>query len=200
MLPVILRTERLELSVPVEDDIDPIFRACQDPDIQKWTTVPVPYRRVDASTFVSSVVGQGWRSGDSLTWGIRRSGELVGVIDLHDVADRGAEIGYWLGRQWRGEGLLREAARAVIDFAFSAPPHGLALERLAWRAGLGNVDSARVAQALGFRFEGCGRKDLVQRGARSDSWSAGMLAAEDRSPVDWPSLPGGAGGPAPAPR
>ncbi|MGO3885656.1 MAG: GNAT family N-acetyltransferase [Mycetocola sp.] len=197
MLPVILRTDRLELSVPVDADIDHILDACQDPDIQRWTTVPVPYRRRDAEHFVRDIATAGWQRGTTMVWAIRAQGELIGVIDLHDIGQGGAELGFWLHHDWRGHGFLREAANAVITFAFAELPTGLRLTRLAWRSGRGNVDSARVAQALGFQFEGSGRQDLVQRGQRSDSWSAGMLRDDNRQPVDWPHLAGGAGGPAP---
>ena len=52
MEPVTLRTARLELSIPVDTDVDAIYDACQDPDIQRYTTVPSPYGRQDAVGFV----------------------------------------------------------------------------------------------------------------------------------------------------
>ena len=46
--PVVLRTERLTLSVPTEADVDAIFEACQDAEIRRYTTVPSPYERQHA--------------------------------------------------------------------------------------------------------------------------------------------------------
>ena len=40
--PQTLTTPRLRLRAPADRDIEPIFRACQDPDIQRFTLVPVP--------------------------------------------------------------------------------------------------------------------------------------------------------------
>ena len=37
------------------DDADAVHRACQDPDIQRWTTVPRPYLREHADAFVAQV-------------------------------------------------------------------------------------------------------------------------------------------------
>jgi hypothetical protein len=41
------------------DDADAVLAACQDAEIQRWTEVPVPYRREHAEGFV----GEGSRSG-----------------------------------------------------------------------------------------------------------------------------------------
>ena len=52
---VVLCTERCELSPPTDADVDEIFEACQDPAIQRYTTVPTPcLRRISASTPSSS--------------------------------------------------------------------------------------------------------------------------------------------------
>ena len=65
-----LRTPRLVLS-PVEAcDVDTIAELCQDPEIQKWTTVPSPYTRESAEFFVESVAKPGWQ-GHSPNWAIR---------------------------------------------------------------------------------------------------------------------------------
>mgnify|MGYP000529409413 FL=1 len=50
---VTLQTARLILRAPVDGDVDAIFSACQDPDIQRFTTIPVPYTRADAEHFVA---------------------------------------------------------------------------------------------------------------------------------------------------
>lgn len=34
-----------------DDDVDAVFAACQDAEIQRWTEVPVPYRREHAAAF-----------------------------------------------------------------------------------------------------------------------------------------------------
>jgi RimJ/RimL family protein N-acetyltransferase len=70
--PVELHTERLVLSTPVAADIDAITAACQDPLIQRWTTVPSPYTRTDAENFVNAFVTAGWQSATTRTWAIRR--------------------------------------------------------------------------------------------------------------------------------
>lgn len=187
MEPVVLRTTRLELSAPVEDDVDAIHEACQDAGIQRYTTVPSPYRRNHAAEFVEKAAGW-WRDGVECTWAIRTPQELVGMIGLHRIAAGSAEIGYWLARPARGRGHLAEAARAVVDWGFS--PDGLALERIEWRAVVGNEPSARSAQRLGFRYEGLLRQALAGADGRDDAWIAGLLAGDEQTAAPWPVLEG----------
>ncbi|RUR01379.1 GNAT family N-acetyltransferase [Labedella endophytica] len=194
--PVVLRTARLELSAPVADDVDAITAACQDPAIQRWTTVPSPYTREDAENFVNSYVTAGWAAGTARTWAVRRRRvdvdvhvdglELVGMVGLEGIHEGAGEIGYWLAPAARGDGLMPEAVAAVIDYGFSLD--GPALARIVWRALAGNVPSASVARRAGLRFEGTRRLGAVDRTRRADEWTAAILETDDRSPADgWPA-------------
>lgn len=185
MDPVILHTARLELSAPTEADIDVITRICQDPDILKWTTVPSPYSRADAEFFLGQIVGPGWESGSALTWAIRLNGELIGMISLTSLDESMYELGYWMDRGVRGQGLMAEAVRRVADYGFEAD--GLNLGRIEWHAYVGNFGSASVARRSGFTYEGLLRMEGLQRGERHDSWVAGLLPDDDRTEKPgWP--------------
>lgn len=179
-----LSTDRLELSLPRPDDVDAIFLACQDPDIQRYTPVPSPYERTDAEAFVTRAAAD-WAAGQHLTWAIRADDALVGTIGFYRLSGKGdGEIGYWMAPASRGSGFLREAADAVIAWGFS--PEGLGLQRIEWRAVAGNIPSARVARALGFRYEGLLRQALVAPRGRDDGWIAALLPTDDRTPQPWP--------------
>jgi RimJ/RimL family protein N-acetyltransferase len=186
MDPVTLRTARLTLRPPALDDVDAIVAACQDPGIQRYVPVPVPYTREDAVSYVGSFCPDGWASGARLTWAIQEGESFVGTVGLHAVADGAAELGYWLAPESRGRGTIREAAAAVVDHGFDAA--GLGLVRIGWRAYAGNTASAAVARALGFRFEGTARLGAVGRDGREDDWLAGLLATDDRVPQPWTVL------------
>jgi RimJ/RimL family protein N-acetyltransferase len=191
MTPVELRSPRLLLSVPTLDDVDAITSACQDAAVQRWTTVPSPYTRDHATSFVTSYVTAGWESGTTRTWAIRRLGPgggdiLAGMIGLEGVRDGGGEIGYWLALSARRERIMSEAVAAVLDYGFGED--GAGLQRIQWRAYAGNVPSARVARSAGFRFEGTRRLGAVGRSGREDEWTAALLDTDPRSPADgWPS-------------
>lgn len=186
MEPVVVRTARLELSVPTTDDVDAIYAACQDPDTQRYTTVPSPYERRNAEEFVPRVAAD-WASGAHVTWAMRDGDVLAGMIGLYRLTGTGdGELGYWVSPWSRGRGLLTEAARAVVDWGFS--PEGAGLERIEWNAVVGNTASARAARTLGFRYEGLRRQALRGSTGRDDGWTASLLASDDRVPQQWTVL------------
>lgn len=147
MQPVVLRTERLVLDLPVEADTELVAHYCADPLFLKYLTTPWPYTVDHARAFLTEYVPVAWRSGDELTWAIRRAGgaPLLGVVGLR----RGNEIGFWLGAEHRGEALMAEAVSAVCDWTLGG---GIPdAESVLWRANEGNRASAHVARAAGFR-------------------------------------------------
>jgi RimJ/RimL family protein N-acetyltransferase len=184
--PVTLHTARLTLSVPTTADADAIFEACQDSAIQRYTTVPSPYERQHAESFIT-LAHTRWAEGVEATWALRERGTLAGMVGLHGITFGGSgELGYWMAPSARGRGLLTEACRAVLDWGFDTS--GAALQRIEWRAVVGNAGSARVARALGFRYEGVLRRALANSFGREDGWIAGLLPGDDRMPQPWPGL------------
>ena len=186
MDPVTLHTARLTLSVPTTADVNAIFEACQDAGIQRYTTVPSPYERQHAEGFITFAQTR-WAEGVEATWALRERGTLAGMVGLHGITFGGSgELGYWMAPSARGRGLLTEACRAVLDWGFDTS--GAALQRIEWRAVVGNAASARVARALGFRYEGVLRRALANSFGREDGWIAGLLPGDDRMPQPWPVL------------
>ena len=180
--PVELTDGVVVLRTPDQDDVDRITVLCQDAEVQRWTVVPIPYRREDAESFLARIVGPGLAAGTSYTWGIRdaETDRLDGMIGLTIEPVSSAEIGYWLGREARGRGLMSRAVALVLDHAFS--PAGLGLERVSWSALSGNTPSRVVAERACFLIEGLVRGHAVQRGVRQDAWLGTLLASDLRRP------------------
>jgi RimJ/RimL family protein N-acetyltransferase len=169
--------------MPTPADVDAITAACQDADVQKYTTLPSPYLRAHGEQFVSTAAER-WEAGTNLDWALREDDELVGMVGLYRIGGGTGELGYWVARGARGRGLATEAAGAVVDWALGEA--GLA--RVEWRAVVGNTASARAARSLGFHYEGMLRQGLANSFGRSDGWLAAVLATDDRSPQPWPPL------------
>ncbi|MEU7630885.1 GNAT family N-acetyltransferase [Nocardia sp. NPDC049220] len=174
------------LSAPTTNDIDTITECCREPSIGKWTTVPVPYERANAETFITDIVDPGW-AGRSPTWAmrVRVDGPVIGMISLAENDKSAAEIGFWLSPAHRSRGLTTQAVDLVCGFGFHTD--GLHLTRISWRAIVGNYASAAVARRAGFRYEGRSRLGGVQRGERHDHWHAARLATDPPGPaMGWP--------------
>lgn len=120
MKKVELHTERLLLRAPVMADVEHITAACQDPDIQRWVPIPVPYSETDALSYVRDYSDRGWESGNCCTWAIVHDGHFAGAIGLDGIAGEEPTIGYWMEPGSRRNGLLdsRLPGHSEGDVAF----------------------------------------------------------------------------------
>lgn len=166
----VLRTERLVLDAPRESDIDAVFAACQDPDIQRWIPIASPYTRENAEFFVRSYVPHGEASGRFVVWAYRiADGPLLGVAEVRkDEADGSASLGCWQAPDARGHGYMREALRRVLSHALA--PDGLGFTRLRWEYLVGNEASKRLATDLGFVFTGAQAHTVEFRGESREAF------------------------------
>ena len=85
--------------------------------------------------------------------------------------NRRVEIGYWLGREYEGRGIMTDACRAVITHLFRE----LELHRVEIRCAVGNLRSAAIAKRLGFTLEGTQREAQLVGGQYHDLFVYGML-------------------------
>jgi RimJ/RimL family protein N-acetyltransferase len=171
------------LRPPDDADVDVITQACQDAEIGAWVGIPWPYERGHAEWFIEHVVRPGWRSGKDAVWSVRdgSTDRLLGMIGLHGIADRSAEIGFWVAPWGRGSGVASRAVGLVVDHALD--PDGVDLVRVLWLAYVGNWPSRRIAWRAGFRVEGLIRQHAVQRvGVRRDAWVGTILRGDPRQP------------------
>ena len=201
MLPVELSSPLLRLDAPRPDDAERVFVHCQDPVMPRYLArLPSPYRLEDATDFVSGYVPAAWAGDQEYTWAVRGpdSPELLGVISLSaparpDAAAQSAtrgpartsSIGFWLGAAHRGQGLMVEAERLVLDWGFGT---GLC-DTVHWECVAGNLASARAARKAGFRYTGQGPAGIAYRdGTHPLSWMGALHAADDRTPTaGWPA-------------
>lgn len=185
MQPFSMRSERLLLNELQPGDAPAMYNYCQDPEFEKFLTIPWPYTREDATFFIEKYVPEAWASAAELTWALRQpDGTLLGVLSLRDKFGR-YDIGYWLGNEHRGQGYIPEAVRVVLDWAFSS---GLA-EEVAWECVVGNNASVAVARKLGFTFTGTSPATVPSRNnTRPLSWHGRLRASDDRGITEgWPS-------------
>jgi len=138
-----------------KDDVDALVDCLDgDEEIARWLDmIPQPYRHAEARIWVDQAASY-WREGTAAPFAVTRSstGEVVGGVGFRWVGEEVAvgEVGYWLRREARKDGLTTRAVRLVSRWAFEA----LACERLQLRADQRNVPSQRVAEKAGFQREG----------------------------------------------
>lgn len=157
-------------------DIEAIEAQCQDREMQRWTTIPVPYSREDAESFVADARRR-WDCGDVAAFAVDYRGQFAGSINLRLQDGNWADVGFGLAPWARGTGVATGALQLVLAWGVQE----LELQGFHWKAQVGNHASRAVAERCGFRVEGTVRGLLVQRGQRVDGW-IGSFTPGDRLP------------------
>ena len=179
MLPVEPLTDGATRLRPWRDsDLPSIVRACQDPDIVRWTRVPARYGEADARSFLLARY-DALHAGSTAPFAIVKNdddAQLLGSISLMRLAWQHArgEVGYWLAREARGAGHVTRAVRLICRWGFDT----LGLERIDLLAGTGNAASQKVAQRAGFTREAVLRSYMRGKGERQDMVAFGLLRGE----------------------
>ncbi|MGH4032867.1 GNAT family N-acetyltransferase [Actinomycetota bacterium Odt1-20B] len=176
MEPVTLTTERLSLRAVTPEDTDEVYAACQDPEIQRWTTIPSPYSLTDAEIFTGRIAPEGWRDDTEYVFSVRphEGGPLVAAASLHHPRAGSWEVGFWTAKEHRGRGYMTETVLGLARWAFT----DLSCTRLEWRAEVGNTGSRGVIEKAGFRVEGVLRAGLFNKGTLRDCWVGALLPAD----------------------
>jgi RimJ/RimL family protein N-acetyltransferase len=186
MDPVTLTTERLLLRTVGPRDTDAVYEAAQDPDVQRWTTIPSPYLREHAETFVGRTAPDGWADASMFTFGVfLPSADFAGMLGLTMRAPGVAEVGFWTVKEHRGNGYTTEATLRAAHWAFTH----LSVDRVEWRAEVGNTGSRAVAERAGFTIEGVLRSAISNKGVRRDCWVGSLLPSDLGLPSAEPYLP-----------
>jgi RimJ/RimL family protein N-acetyltransferase len=169
---------KLSLRWPVLADAARIFELAANPNVLDRVALPSPYELHHAEAWLASLPGLR-AEGKEFHWAIvpHGSDELVGAVGLMlSPANEWAEVGYWIGEPYWGQGIGLEAARLACRFGFDE----VGLNRLMIRVRKDNEASKRIALRLGFQFEGCLRQHMKRAGQLHDLETYGLLRSDER--------------------
>jgi ribosomal-protein-serine acetyltransferase len=170
----------VELRLLEERHAAPLFALVdrERPYLRQWLSwVDARSSEEEILAFIHATL-ETFASGNGFSAGIWADGAIAGVITLHkiDWRDRVGEIGYWLGREFQGRGIMTEAARAVTEHALVE----LDLHRVEIRCAAGNGKSSAIPKRLGFSFDGLLRQASLLNGDYLDLEVYSMLRSEYR--------------------
>jgi len=169
-----LRDELVALRPWSLDDVATVARACQDPEIARWTMVPTPYSEADARHWLETVTDPAIEDHLALAMTTSDGGHVVGSMSLFIMKPGVGEFGYWAAPEARGRGYTTRALRLLARWTLDE----LKLPRLQLGTLTGNTASERVAEKAGFSREGVLRSYLDQRGERRDVLMWSLLPGE----------------------
>lgn len=171
-----LETERLTLRAWREDDFADYERMCADPLVMRYLGGQ-PMSRLEAWRSMAYMVGH-WQLRGYGQWAVeeKASGKFIGRMGfLNPEGWPGFEVGWALAREFWGRGYATEAARRMLEHAFTRMnrEHVISLIHPDNRA------SINVAEKMGERLEGraevLGIPVLVY-GVSRETWLAATAA------------------------
>ena len=132
----------------------------------------------DSKSFIREALGQ-LANNDGSQAGIWHEGKLAGVVGYHGIDWKNCKtsLGYWLGEEFSGEGLMTKSCRALTTHAFGA----FGLNRMTIVCATENGKSREIPERLGFEFEGVKRQAEWLYDRFVDHALYGMLASNWRT-------------------
>nr|WP_285315690.1 GNAT family protein [Stenotrophomonas maltophilia] len=147
------------------DDLESLLRHANDAEVSRGLRdrFPYPYTREDGEAFLAGrVLAPG-----TLNLAIEIDGQACGSVGAQQgVAERGhtAELGYWLGQAYWGQGVMTRVVGLFAPWVMDE----LRLFRLQASVVDFNLGSARVLEKNGFQEEGVERCAVYKRGVLHD--------------------------------
>ncbi|HVK56723.1 MAG TPA: GNAT family N-acetyltransferase [Burkholderiales bacterium] len=134
--------------------------------------VPHPYKDGMAEAWIRTHAAA-WGRNELAAFAITEPAVgLIGAITLRiESAHRRAELGYWVGAPYWGQGYATEAALVTVRFGFDK----LDLHRIYASHLTRNPASGRVMVKVGMEYEGCLRQHILKWGIYEDVSRYGIL-------------------------
>jgi RimJ/RimL family protein N-acetyltransferase len=151
-----LRTERLVLRPLTLDDVDLLWADISDPEISRQMAWEAHTDRSQTIDFIENEVARR-ETGKGITWAVFKDGSFCGLFSLiglvlkhRALTYNKAELAYWVSRKYQRQGIMTEAGRRVLQYAFGE----LKLHKLFVSHFSNNVASENLIKRLGFRYVG----------------------------------------------
>jgi ribosomal-protein-alanine N-acetyltransferase len=147
--------------------------------LRQWEATMPPDSGARPTTFRALVrrLGRMARDGHALPFAIEVDGEFAGQITVNNIvlgSARFCSVGYWIGEEYAGRGLVPLAVAMVIDHLFLTER----LHRVEIAIRPENTNSLRVVEKLGIQRCGLAPRYLHIDGAWRDHVLFGITAEE----------------------
>ena len=157
--PVVLApTSDIRLSLMEESHAHELFRLVDSNRtyLREWLPWLDSQQGVADSMQFIRVMKDQFRNNESMTMGIWYRNSLCGVIGYHriDWLNKSSMIGYWIGSDHQGKGIMTESCRTMINHGIDH----LGLHRIEIKCATGNRKSCAIPERLGFVNEGIARQ------------------------------------------
>lgn len=172
--------EEISLRLFNEDDAEEFYNLTisSKPYLKEWLGWLENIKSVEDSysNIKSRLNGLVENGGYPKSFAIIYRGEIAGTIGFNDInkTNRIGVVGYWIGEQFQGKGIMSKAFKTIIDYGFNE----LNLNRIEVTVGVGNQKSRALPERFGFTKEGKIRQEEWLYDHFVDHIIYGLLAEE----------------------
>ena len=155
----------------VPSDKPALIKYISDKEIADNTmTIPYPYTEKDADWWLNHIEENNKQWGQQTQWAIRSpEGEFSGSIGImlskSPIFKHRVEIGYWMGKPFRNQGITSAAIKALSDHCLEKLDF-LRVQAFTYDY---NIASGRVLEKAGFEKEGFLKRSHFKNGVYLDS-------------------------------
>ena len=149
----------------IQNDIDSLVKYANNMKIAKFMTdqFPHPYSVDKGKAFIAFATN----NTPVHILAISIDDQAVGGIGIHpqsDIHSQNAELGYWLGEPYWGQGIVTNAIRIMVDYGFK----NFNINRIFARPFGSNLPSQRVLEKNGFILEARFHQTILKNGQFED--------------------------------
>lgn len=180
-----LETERLVIDLPASDDVPILFGMIGGSDRAEICATLLwdgPESISEIANWVESCQTETFED-SGYHWVVRdrtgaftgSSGQALGAIGTRPRGEPGrGDVGYWLGREYWGKGIMTEALSRLIEFGF----HDLDYYKIEADVYTSNRRGLRLVERVGMKREGLVRQAYRKAGGFVDQTIYGILREE----------------------
>lgn len=156
-----IKTERLVLRRFTVDDADLAFKNWEsDERVTKFLSWD-PHKSPEETKKLFLEWCDAYENPTTYNWAIEYDGQPIGSISVVRISSNHeyAELGYCMGFDFWGKGIMTEAVKGVIDFLFNE----VGMNRIGICHAVENPASGKVAEKCGLTYEGIQRERFKSR-------------------------------------
>jgi len=172
-----IETERLLLRKYCFTDAEAVFEMYNDDVAMKYAGPDIHSSIEDSGKFIRNVLSEHEKE-KGIFWAIvlKENEKLIGDISITGIDYKHCcgTFGFFLSRNFWGQGLMSEAVSPVLRFAFE----NLHLNRIEAQISIFNLPTIRIVEKNGFLKEGVQRENFLVEGKLTDSYFFAVLRTE----------------------
>jgi RimJ/RimL family protein N-acetyltransferase len=180
MIDYILQEENLLLRPLKSEDLENIWPHVSDPEISEFMSWAPHTDKNETKEFLKRIENN-FDNRTGITWAIIFNNEFCGIFSIIAITRthralvyNRAELAYWCGKKFQGQGIMSRAAKLVLRFAFNV----LKLNRLVVSHFTINNASEKLIKKMGFSYIGTEHEAFQKYGVWYDHALYELLSRE----------------------